>query len=497
MILQPFIRSLITFILDSQNLIQLTENLTFPINSKLFSCDFESLFTNINLDHALILITEFVSKNFFNTDLTTVAFHKLLKFLFENNYFIFNSSIFKQIKGVAMGSKCAPSIANLYIYILEKNFLSIHKPLFYKRFVDDIFTITDSDFDISILKNHFDYLVLNIVTESVVNFLDLLISLDKHTGKLTFSLYIKPTNTFSYLLTSSNHPSFIFKNIPKSVLFRVRRICTFIYDFYFFARLFRIQFIKRGYNETVVDKTIRMISNLDRNKIIPYNSNNKSKNFNLADTLFFKLPFNFNYLNVEKFFSSNFNSISLFKNFKIKLINSINPSISSIFIHNFKIKKPTYFCYKKCSKPSCKTCLYANTNFSIKLTDSFILPILRNSNCSSENLIYIIYCKSCFFFYIGQTNNLKNRFRKHKRNIILNIDESETLKLIQHFNLPNHSLKNFCFYVFKTDIVNLTDRLNQENQLIHLFNKLNIPILNEKIPKIDCHKKISPLFDRI
>ena len=488
---------MITFILDSQNLIQILENLTFPCNSNLYSCDFDSLFTKINLQHALTLITEFVSKNLFCDELKTTAFYKLLKFLFENNYFIFDNLIYKQINGVAMGSKCAPSIANLYIYILEKNFLTIHKPLFYKRFVDDIFIITTPDFDINILKNHFDYLVLNIVNEKVVNFLDLLISLDRTIGKLVFSLYIKPTNTFSYLLTSSNHPSFIFKNIPKGVLFRVRRICTYLFDFFYFARLFRTQFIKRGYNEILVDKTIRMISNLDRNKIIPYNSKNKSKNLNFANNLFFKLPFNFNCLNIEKNFSSSYMPNIIFKNSKLKLINSINPSVSSIFIHDFKLKKPTHFYYKKCSKISCKHCCFADTNFYIKLTNSFYLPIMRNSCCDSINVLYIIYCKTCLFYYIGQTKNLKKRFACHKRNIYLNIQENETLKLINHFNLLNHSLKNnFSFFVFKTDICNLSDRLNQENQLMQLFSKLEIPILNEKIPKIDCHRKFSLLFDR-
>ncbi len=498
LILQPFIRNLITFILDSQNLIQITENLIFPSDSKLSSCDFDSLFTNIDLKHALLLITDFISKNFFCDELKTTGFHKLLKFLFENNYFIYSNKIYKQIKGVAMGSKCAPSIANLYIFILEKSFLTLHKPLFFKRFVDDIFTITKKDFDMNFLKNHFEYLSLNIITEKTVNFLDLLISLDTITGHLVFKLYLKPTNTFSYLLNSSNHPSSIFKNVPKGVLFRVRRICTFLFDFYYFARLFHKQFLKRGYTQILVDKTIRMIAGLDRNKIIQYNLDKKASNFDFANNLFFKLPFNFNYINLEKFFSKYIvSSNCLFQNTKLKLLNSINPSVSSIFIHDFKIKKPTYYCYKKCSKLSCKFCCFANTNSFLELTNSFYFPIMRNSSCNSLNLIYIIYCKSCLFFYIGQTKNLKNRFNRHKRNINLNIQNDETTKLVKHFNLPNHSLKNFSFYIFKTDIEILLDRLIQENQLCHLFKKLEIPILNDRLPDIDHYKKISALFDKI
>ena len=69
-----------------------------------------------------------------------------------------------------MGSKCGPSIANIYVHILEEKFLTIHRPLFYARFIDDIFIITSKNFDLKILKNSFSYLKLNIVNATIVNF---------------------------------------------------------------------------------------------------------------------------------------------------------------------------------------------------------------------------------------------------------------------------------------------------------------------------------------
>ena len=44
-------------------------------------------------------------------------------------------------------------------------------------------------------------------------------------------------------------------------------------------------------------KTVRMIADLDRDKIIPYNVNKNKIDF--FDQLFFKLPFSLNYLNLE------------------------------------------------------------------------------------------------------------------------------------------------------------------------------------------------------
>ena len=184
-----------------------------------------------------------------------------------------------------MGAKCAPSIANIYIAILEKNFLVIHKPLFYRRFIDDIFIILSELFNINILVISFEDLKLNVVTNDSVIFLDLCINLDAITGKLIFSLYTKPTNTFAYLLYGSNHPDFIFRNIPKSLFIRLRRICSIYSDFLFYARRLINQLIARGYNKNVVIKTSILISNIDRLDLLEYKQ--KSDFFGKNNCIFF------------------------------------------------------------------------------------------------------------------------------------------------------------------------------------------------------------------
>ena len=180
----------------------------------------------------------------------------------------------------------------------------------------------------------------------------------------------------------------------------------------------------------------------------------------------------------------------------LELVLIIKNYISRIFVHNFKLNKPTGFKFLKCNKSNCKHCLYANCNSHIKLKDKFFLPILRFTTCRSKNLIYILFCNCCFHYYIGQTKDFRKRFNKHKRNIRLHIQDGKTNILVNHFNLPNHCLKNLNFFIFKDNILELNDRLNQELQLIHLFLKLEIPLLNEKIPNIYIHKNHSILFDR-
>ena len=235
-----------------------------------------------------------------------------------------------------MGAKCAPSIANFYLSLLEENFLFIHKPLFYYRFIDDILVILYSYFNINLLTDSFKNLKLNIVSEKSVNFLDLIIELDPITGCLNFSLYTKKTNTFSYLLITSNHPQFIFNNIPKSLFIRIRRICSFYSDFLFFSRRLIFQLIDRGYVKEKILKVFRMVSNLDRNFLLPYKDKSKKDICLNEKTLFFKFPFELNTTNIKVACNSAFNAISSSKALnkcKFRLINNMQFNLSSLFIH--------------------------------------------------------------------------------------------------------------------------------------------------------------------
>ena len=60
------------------------------------------------------------------------------------NNFVFNSQNYLQIKGCAMGTKCAPSYANIFMGMLEERYIyPLIKKIsyFYLRYIDDIFLI--------------------------------------------------------------------------------------------------------------------------------------------------------------------------------------------------------------------------------------------------------------------------------------------------------------------------------------------------------------------
>ena len=109
--------------------------------------------------------------------------------------FLFQDKIFEQHEGMAMGSNLAPTFANFAIDTLPNE----QQPLFYIRYVDDIFAIfsqithVDSFFNFinSIDKN------LQFTTEfpssSDLPFLDTNILLTNNSFSITS--YVKPSNT--------------------------------------------------------------------------------------------------------------------------------------------------------------------------------------------------------------------------------------------------------------------------------------------------------------
>lgn len=146
LILKPIVVNTETYLQDSQHLIQLCEsinndkNIDLSKDTYLYSCDFESLYSNIDLDLALKLILEtLIEQNIIdNFKLTIISIKTILELIFTQNFFTYNNLYFQQIKGIAMGAICGPSIANIVVYKLEIKWLHIHKPLLYRRYIDDI-----------------------------------------------------------------------------------------------------------------------------------------------------------------------------------------------------------------------------------------------------------------------------------------------------------------------------------------------------------------------
>ena len=76
-------------------------------------------------------------------ELSNTSICKLLWLVLTKNNFQFNSKHYLQISGTAMGTRVAPTYANLFMADLEEQFVYTYKlqPLIWLRFIDDIFFI--------------------------------------------------------------------------------------------------------------------------------------------------------------------------------------------------------------------------------------------------------------------------------------------------------------------------------------------------------------------
>ena len=110
-------------------------------------------------------------------------------------------------------------------------------------------------------------------------------------------MYFKPTNTFSYLHISSNHPKFIFSNLIKSLFIRAKRICSKLIKYIYFGSVISDQLISRGYERNLIDKIFTMVSRLDRDSLLLYK---KRKNINFENTFLLKNRYDNNVNNFKE-----------------------------------------------------------------------------------------------------------------------------------------------------------------------------------------------------
>ena len=88
-----------------------------PKDSLLVSFDVENLYTNIPHDFGLDAVKCWLDK--YPTEIPTrislTFILKALDFILKNNTFQFNDKYYRQVKGTAMGTKCAPTYATLVL----------------------------------------------------------------------------------------------------------------------------------------------------------------------------------------------------------------------------------------------------------------------------------------------------------------------------------------------------------------------------------------------
>ena len=143
--LQPHVHSLPSYLQDTTDFLRNQDAMgPLPPETLLVSMDVTSLYTNIAHEDGFKACEE-VWETRTVKDPRAQILIKLLTLDLKCNNFEFNGRHYLQIKGTAMGTKMAPSYANIFMGSLEKQLLQLvqsvsPKPLSWLRFirVDDI-----------------------------------------------------------------------------------------------------------------------------------------------------------------------------------------------------------------------------------------------------------------------------------------------------------------------------------------------------------------------
>lgn len=270
--LKPLMTLIPSYLESSQQLIYDLNKLSINSTSSFICCaDIESLYPNIPLKEGIAFVKSAIERligkvQIKNFQLRTDPDHfdfimKLMEWVLNNNIFKFGNNWYKQLQGTAMGTPLAVPFACLFVAELEHRIFSYHlpqfKPIFYKRYIDDIFMITDSYSDANEFITHFNSIVSTIrcgsvtISETSGIFLDVEIYKGDRfyaSNILDTRIYQKAQNRYLYLAPNSFHRRDIFKSTIISELNRYRLCCSNDQEFYNMKTIFYQRLIARGYN---------------------------------------------------------------------------------------------------------------------------------------------------------------------------------------------------------------------------------------------------------
>ena len=128
-------------------------------------------------------------------------FKNLLSLATQESYFLFNDVFYIQKDGVAMGSPLGPTMANVFLSFYEVKWLeqcpNEFKPVFYTRYVDDIFDLFKFTEHLSKFRDYFNTCHQNMSfsfeqeKDGKLSFLDVEVSPQE--GHFVTTVYRKPT----------------------------------------------------------------------------------------------------------------------------------------------------------------------------------------------------------------------------------------------------------------------------------------------------------------
>ena len=446
--LQPLVKLLPSYIKDTKDFLRNLQTLPTPLpaNTLLFTMDVVGLYTNIPHNDGLSACA--TALNCRTTPLVpTDDIVRLAQLVLELNNFQFGSKHYVQVRGTAMGTRMAPSYANLFMGCLEEKILETAPdgltPAFYRRFIDDIFGVwLHGEAAFKRFAEH-----ANETHESIrftyslgrsVQFLDVTSTINN--GRISTDLYIKPTDTHQYLLPSSNHPPHVHRHLPYGLALRLRVIVSD--DEILEQRFDELTkfLIQRGYTEGAVNEQLEKVRQKSRNEVLLSTKKSESTRTPLVCTWDTRLPpLNFLLRLSFPILQSNDRLRTLFS--ELPLVSYRRPKN----LRDLLVKTTTPTARRSdnqpagthpCKAPRCKTYAMISSERTPVWDACQNHEVRRSFSCGSSSVVYVVSCSACNAVYIGETGcTLRTRMTQHRSSI----RHKEDTPVAEHFGLqPGH-----------------------------------------------------------
>ncbi|XP_073425439.1 uncharacterized protein [Dendrobates tinctorius] len=508
--LQPLVESLPSFLLDTGEFLKRIDGLHIGIGTMLVTGDVESLYTSIRHKDGLSATKYFLNMSNLPLEIVSLVL-ELLEFSLTHNFFTFMGSFYLQLQGTAMGASFAPSYANLFLGLWERDlplsdqYQSMDRIPLWVRYIDDIFLVWQgnevqlSNFMERINSNDRNIHLTYQYDMTKVSFLDVNVWRDND-NILQTSIFRKETSSNMLLHASSAHPKSLINSIPIGQFLRLRRICSSDKDFESQAQDLSDRFLERGYSRRAIKRAHNRARWSTRQSLLYKQRDNRSCN---------KIRFITNYhAQFSKMRSCLQRAWPILQTDPI--LNQLIPHKPSITIrrsmnlkdylvrsHYQSEPKQTFLNVRRprCGCAPCGRCVacpnidQADAFFNSSRNRTF--TIRHRISCTTRYVIYFALCP-CNLIYVGMTTRpLKIRVREHVLGIQAAVghDDPATLRTLpRHFKFK-HDCDASLLRVRGIDAINpgvrggnLTQRLLQcETRWIWLLDTVHPKGLNEAI----------------
>ena len=235
-ILKPLVGKSHYQVQNNKEFLQHLEGIQLGPDEIIMSYDVKALFTSVPIQPALNIIEKLLEEDpelQQRTSMTVKHITCLLEFCLRSTYFTFQNKYYEQVEGAAMGSPISPIVANLYMENFEVRAIntSPHPPLMWKRFVDDTFVVIKAAHKqefldhINSIDHHIQFTSEDSKPDGSMPFLDMMIT-PKEDGRLSTTVYRKPTHTDLYLQWDSHHSISSKYSMVGTLHHRAKTICS-------------------------------------------------------------------------------------------------------------------------------------------------------------------------------------------------------------------------------------------------------------------------------